>query len=168
MSDDPSPSAEPEEAPDVVPVDSDAGPVDPAPDRAETASDVTARLDPVSFEEGADAAGVGPAASAEAAEDGRGGGDPADSAKLRPSEGEGTPEGEGAPEGERSELQGAYDCLEIRTPLEELRAFASARIEALVRLGDAERAERTATALEVGLQALREVMGAVTRPREQP
>lgn len=58
-----------------------------------------------------------------------------------------------------SELRGAYECLELRTPLAELEAFARARVDALVRVGDAERAERTQGALRLGLRALREVMG---------
>ena len=62
-----------------------------------------------------------------------------------------------------SELQSAYDCLEIRTPIEELQTFTRARLETLVRLGEAERAERTKAALALGLSALREVMGAVSK-----
>lgn len=62
-----------------------------------------------------------------------------------------------------TELQSAYDCLEIRTPIEELQTFTRARLETLVRLGEAERAERTQAALALGLRALREVMGAVSK-----
>lgn len=63
----------------------------------------------------------------------------------------------------KSELQQAYDCLQIRTPIQELQTFAAARLETLVRLGDADRAEATAAALELSLNALREVMGAVRK-----
>jgi len=52
-----------------------------------------------------------------------------------------------------------FDCLDISTPLEELEAFARARIEALVRTGDAEGAERAGAALELGRRALRDVLG---------
>lgn len=66
-----------------------------------------------------------------------------------------------------SELQQAYDCLEIRTPIEEFRTFAKARLETLVRLGEADRAEVTSAALDLGLSALREVMGAVRKGGRQ-
>lgn len=52
-----------------------------------------------------------------------------------------------------------FDCLDLSTPLEELDRFARARVEALVRAGDAERVERTRAALELGKRALRDVMG---------
>lgn len=58
----------------------------------------------------------------------------------------------------RSELQDAYDCLGIRTPLEELTAFAKGRLEALVRAGEPERAQLAREAQELGLEALRRVM----------
>lgn len=65
-----------------------------------------------------------------------------------------------------SELQQAYECLEIKTPIQEFHTYAGARLEALVRLGEPERAEVTSKALELGMQALRQVMGAL--PREAP
>jgi hypothetical protein len=67
------------------------------------------------------------------------------------------------PEPPPTELQSAYDCLEIRTPIEELKTFARARLETLVRLGDADRAEVCKAALEEGLSALRDVMGSVRK-----
>lgn len=68
------------------------------------------------------------------------------------------PEVPGAPP--RSELDDAYDCLGIRTPLEELTAFAGARLEALLRAGEPERAELAREARDLGLEALRAVMTA--------
>ena len=63
-------------------------------------------------------------------------------------------------------LQQAYDCLQIKTPIEEFHTYAGSRLEALVRLGEPDRAEVTSRALELGIQALRQVMGAV--PSEAP
>lgn len=63
-------------------------------------------------------------------------------------------------DGDPSDLAQAYDCLRIRTPLEEFETFARARLETLVKLGEAERAQMTAAALETGKGALRHVMGA--------
>ncbi len=60
-----------------------------------------------------------------------------------------------------SELQQAYECLAIRTPIQEFHTYAGARLEALVRLGEPDRAEITSRALELGMQALRQAMGAV-------
>jgi hypothetical protein len=57
------------------------------------------------------------------------------------------------------ELADAYDCLSIRTPLEEFQTYARARLETLVKLGEAERAQLASEALEAGLGALRHVMG---------
>jgi hypothetical protein len=73
------------------------------------------------------------------------------------------PPGDEAP----SELQQAYECLELRTPIDEFLAFAEARRETMVRLGEAERSELAGEALETGLRALREVMGAVAAPRKE-
>ncbi len=61
------------------------------------------------------------------------------------------------------ELLQAYDCLQIHTPVQEFETYTKARLETLVRLGEAKRAEVTAQALELGLSALGRVMGAVTR-----
>jgi len=63
------------------------------------------------------------------------------------------------PEPEPSELEQAYECLEIRTPAQEFEAYSRARLETLIRLGDKDKAEVTAAALKLGLQALRGVMG---------
>ena len=49
--------------------------------------------------------------------------------------------------------------LQIKTPVQEFHTYAGARLEALVRLGEPERAEVTSRALELGMQALRQVMG---------
>lgn len=64
---------------------------------------------------------------------------------------------------EASELQLAYECLEIHTPIQEFQTYANARLETLIRLGETERAEITSQALELGLGALRRVMGAVSK-----
>lgn len=66
----------------------------------------------------------------------------------------------------RSELQDAYDCLGIRTPLEELEAFARGRLEALVRAGEPERAQLAREAQELGLEALRRVMSGAAGQKE--
>lgn len=63
-------------------------------------------------------------------------------------------------EEERSELSDAYDCLGIRTPLEELAGFARARLDALVRAGEPERAELTRAGEAIAREALRHVMSA--------
>ncbi len=60
----------------------------------------------------------------------------------------------------------AYSSLEIRTPPEELDAFARGRVEALARLGQAERAAIAGEALQMAQAALRRVMG--SQPREAP
>jgi len=67
-----------------------------------------------------------------------------------------------------SELRDAYDCLRIRTPLQEFETYAKARLETLVRLGEGERAGLTSEALELGLEALKQVMGAAPPTREAP
>lgn len=59
---------------------------------------------------------------------------------------------------ERSELEDAYDCLGIRTPLEELEGFARARLDALVRANEPDRAELTRAAEAIAREALRHVM----------
>jgi hypothetical protein len=69
------------------------------------------------------------------------------------------PRGEGG-------LADAYAALEIRTPPEELEAFARGRVEALARLGQADRAALSQEALRVAQAALRRAMGAL--PREAP
>ncbi len=66
-------------------------------------------------------------------------------------------------EGEGS-LSRAWTRLEIRTPLDELDAFAAGRIEALARLGQADRAALARDAAELARAALRQAMGA--SPRE--
>lgn len=63
-------------------------------------------------------------------------------------------------------LVAAYSSLEIRTPPEELEAFARGRVEALARLGQAERAAIAGEALQMAQAALRRVMG--SQPREAP
>ncbi len=63
-------------------------------------------------------------------------------------------------------LVGAYSSLEIRTPPEELDAFARGRVEALARLGQADRAALMGDALQMAQAALRRVMG--SQPREAP
>lgn len=63
-------------------------------------------------------------------------------------------------------LHEAYANLEIRTPPEELDAFARGRVEALARLGQGERASLAQDALKLAQGALRRVMGAL--PREAP
>lgn len=60
----------------------------------------------------------------------------------------------------------AYASLELRTPPEELDAFARARVEALARAGQADRAGLSADALRLAQSALRRAMGAL--PREAP
>lgn len=60
----------------------------------------------------------------------------------------------------------AYSNLEIRTPPEELDAFARGRVDALARVGQAERAALAGEALHLAQAALRRVMGA--QPREAP
>lgn len=71
------------------------------------------------------------------------------------------------PLGDRSgDLDTAFDQLEIRTPPEELEAYARARIEALVRTGQGERAQRLDAARGLALAAVRRAMGAT--PREAP
>ena len=69
----------------------------------------------------------------------------------------------GLPSADAGELQEAYECLQIRTPIQEFEAYARARCETLVRLGDKERAELAAAALRLGQNALRGVMGAVPK-----
>ena len=64
-------------------------------------------------------------------------------------------------------LKEAYDCHEIRTPVEEFEAYNRARLDALVRLGAAERAEITAAALELGTDVLRRTMGAVPARKKE-
>ena len=59
-----------------------------------------------------------------------------------------------------SALQSAFDCLEIRVPTDELREFGEKRIQTLVRLNEAEKAGLVQAALEEGLRAIRQVMGA--------
>lgn len=63
-------------------------------------------------------------------------------------------------------LADAYSGLEIRTPPEELEAFARGRVDALARLGQADRAAMAAEALQMAQAALRRVMGSL--PREAP
>jgi hypothetical protein len=71
------------------------------------------------------------------------------------------------PLGDRSgDLDTAFDQLEIRTPPEELEAYARARVEALVRTGQGERAQRLDAARGLALAAVRRAMGAT--PREAP
>ncbi len=71
------------------------------------------------------------------------------------------------PLGDRSgDLDAAFDQLEIRTPPEELEAYARARVEALVRTGQGERAQRLEAARGLALAAVRRAMGAT--PREAP
>lgn len=67
---------------------------------------------------------------------------------------------------DESALHDAYANLEIRTPPEELDAFARGRVEALARLGQGERASLAQDALKMAQGALRRVMGAL--PREAP
>jgi hypothetical protein len=59
----------------------------------------------------------------------------------------------------------AYEVLEIRTPLEEFEAYARARVDTLVRLGDPAKAELTSEALELGRRALARVTGAALPER---
>lgn len=61
------------------------------------------------------------------------------------------------------ELEQAYECLEIRTPIEEFETYARARVDTLVRLNQAERADRAQRALELGVETLRQVMGSAPR-----
>jgi hypothetical protein len=63
-------------------------------------------------------------------------------------------------------LHEAYASLEIRTPPEELDAFTRGRVEALARVGQADRAALAQDALKLAQGALRRVMGAL--PREAP
>lgn len=60
-------------------------------------------------------------------------------------------------------LRGAYEYLEIRTPIAEFESYARARTEALVRLGDSKDAEIAALAMNLGTEALRRVMGALPK-----
>lgn len=59
-----------------------------------------------------------------------------------------------------SALQSAFDCLEIRVPVDELRSFGEKRIQTLVRLNETEKAGLVQAALEEGVRAIRQVMGA--------
>jgi len=74
--------------------------------------------------------------------------DPSDEVATRPRE---TP------------LRGAYEYLEIRTPIAEFESYARARTEALVRLGDSQDAEIAALAMNLGTEALKRVMGALPK-----
>jgi hypothetical protein len=74
--------------------------------------------------------------------------DPSDEISTRPRE---TP------------LRGAYEYLEIRTPIAEFESYARARTEALVRLGDSKDAEIAALAMNLGTEALKRVMGAIPK-----
>lgn len=58
-----------------------------------------------------------------------------------------------------SALQSAFDCLEIRVPIDELREFGEKRIQTLVRLNETEKAGLVQAALEEGIRAIRQVMG---------
>lgn len=60
-------------------------------------------------------------------------------------------------------LRGAYEYLQIRTPIAEFESYARARTEALVRLGDSKDAEIAALAMNLGTEALKRVMGAVPK-----
>ena len=60
-------------------------------------------------------------------------------------------------------LRGAYEYLEIRTPIAEFESYSRARTEALVRLGDSKEAEVAALAMNLGTEALRRVMGAIPK-----
>lgn len=60
-------------------------------------------------------------------------------------------------------LRGAYEYLEIRTPIAEFESYARARTEALVRLGDSKDAEIAALAMNLGTEALKRVMGALPK-----
>ena len=61
--------------------------------------------------------------------------------------------------GPPSELQQAYECLEIRTPVQEFESYVRARLEAMIRLGRESEAQATSASLELGLDALRRAMG---------
>lgn len=69
-------------------------------------------------------------------------------------------DGDDGDEDAPSTLQGAFDCLEIRVPVDELRAFGEKRIQTLVRLNETEKAGLVQAALEEGVRAIRQVMGA--------
>jgi hypothetical protein len=53
----------------------------------------------------------------------------------------------------------AYEVLEIRTPVEELETYGKARIETLARLGETEKSQLTASALDLARRALARVTG---------
>jgi hypothetical protein len=53
----------------------------------------------------------------------------------------------------------AYEVLEIRTPLEEFEGYVRARIDTLSRLGEQDKAELAAEALDLGRRALARVTG---------
>ena len=61
----------------------------------------------------------------------------------------------------------AYEVLEIRTPLEEFEGYVRARIDTLSRLGETEKAELAAKALEVGRRALARVTGVAPATQEK-
>lgn len=63
-------------------------------------------------------------------------------------------------DGESLDARRAFEVLEIRTPLEELEAYGRARIDTLARLGEADKAELTLRALELGRRAIARVTGA--------
>ncbi|MBI3725251.1 hypothetical protein HY251_15070 [bacterium] len=53
----------------------------------------------------------------------------------------------------------AFEVLEIRTPLEEFESYVRARIDTLSRLGESEKANLAAAALDLGRLALARVTG---------
>lgn len=81
-------------------------------------------------------------------------GTPAPLAPIETAAGE--PNEDGAP---ALDPRRAYEVLEIRTPLEEFESYVRARIDTLSRLGETDKAELAAKALEVGRRALSRVTG---------
>lgn len=73
------------------------------------------------------------------------------------------PSGEVSTRPRETPLRGAYEYLEIRTPIAEFESYARARTEALVRLGDSKDAEIAALAMNLGTEALKRVMGAIPK-----
>jgi hypothetical protein len=62
----------------------------------------------------------------------------------------------------------AFEVLEIRTPLEEFEAYVRARIDTLSRLGEPDKANLAAEALELGRRALARVTGTTLPEKPAP
>ena len=88
---------------------------------------------------------------------------PSDEAASLPDESDSDASDEVSTRPRETPLRGAYEYLEIRTPIAEFESYARARTEALVRLGDSKDAEIAALAMNLGTEALKRVMGALPK-----